>query len=226
SEFAGPKEIAGDIIPADVRIDAGRIRSARQAPTRMARDEDPRPAGRDGVAIVETCGSKLAVPQEATIEVVFPKQRIIVVCGHRSQGPSHHVDTGPIDSDGAAVILPGGPELTHPQNLGAGLTTRAWGGGERRCYRKRRQECPDNRPQIVLQSGIGTITFSLDGRSHGTISTRSPRACGGKPRSHRTRTAPFEPWRATTRPRNRLPSFRSHTTRAPLTFSRSIVPSG
>src|SRR5206468_10990353 len=102
--------------------------SAREAPARMARDEDPRPAGRDGVAIVETCGSKLAVPQEATVEVVFPKQRIIVVCGHRPQGPPHHVDTGRIDSDGAAVIPSGGPELTDPQNLGAGLTTRAWCG--------------------------------------------------------------------------------------------------
>src|SRR5206468_96793 len=95
-----------------------------------------------GVAIVETCGSKLAVPQEATVEVVFPKQRIIGVCGHRSEGPPHHVDTGRIDSDGTAVIPSGGPELTDPQNLGAGLTTRAWCGDQRRGYRKRRQEAP------------------------------------------------------------------------------------
>src|SRR5436309_3018051 len=140
----GPEDVARSVILSDVSIaSTGRDLSWE------------RPAGRDGVAIVETCGSKLAVPQEATVEVVFPKQRIIVVCGHRSQGPPHHVDTGRIDCDGAAVIPPGGPELTDPQNLGAGLTTRAWCGDQRRGYRKRRQECPDNRPQMSRNPASG-----------------------------------------------------------------------
>src|SRR5213596_1348822 len=52
----------------------------------------------------------------------------------------------------------------------------------------------------------------------GTILTWEPKPWGGKPRFHRTRTAPFEPWLATTRPRIRTPSLRSHMTRAPITF--------
>src|SRR5712691_5169673 len=57
----------------------------------------------------------------------------------------------------------------------------------------------------------------------GRIFTSEPRACGGNPRFQRTRTAPFEPWLATTRPRIRTPSFRSHTTRAPKAFPASSL---
>src|SRR5437016_4708831 len=83
------------------------------------------------------------------------------------------------------------------------------------------------RPAVLVAGGIGITPlkgmaeYAADKRTarcvirHGTILTCVPRACGGKPRSHRTRSAPFEPWRATTRPRIWRPSLRAHTTRAP-----------
>src|SRR5438477_21778 len=105
-------------------------------------------------AATPSAASKPSVPNW-WLHVMFPRKRIIVVCGDRSEGPPHHVDTGRIDGDGAAVIRPGGPELTDPQNLGAGLTTRAWCGDQRRGYRKRRQESPDNRPQMSRNPASG-----------------------------------------------------------------------
>src|SRR2546425_3456328 len=85
----------------------------------------------------------------------------------------------------------------------------------------------ETRPAVLLAGGIGITPFkgmaeyAADKRTgrcvirHGMILTSVPRACGGKPRSHRTRSAPFEPWSATTRPRIWRPSLRAHTTRAP-----------
>src|SRR2546426_2501384 len=47
----------------------------------------------------------------------------------------------------------------------------------------------------------GSTSVPLGVPCHGRILTCEPSACGGNPRFHRTRTAPFEPWLATTRPR-------------------------
>jgi len=74
---------------------------------------------------------------------------------------------------------------------------------------RNRRNAPRKRPSFVSRQGM--------------ILTWEPKACGGNPRFHRTRTAPFEPWRATTRPRIRTPSLRSHTTRAPRTFPASSM---